>query len=112
MPAGGTSHRGHQPGYRCATNGTFTLAPFNIQTWSGLAIDPTSGHLWLGAVNGGAVNWSEYQIGAGGSAHGSCAASTSPAQGINQNEISGLSFDSTGKLWIASTQGEIYKVVV
>jgi ligand-binding sensor domain-containing protein len=31
-------------------------------------------------------------------------------QGINQNEISGLSFDATGKLWVASTQGEIYKI--
>jgi len=34
------------------------------------------------------------------------------AQGINQNEISGLSFDAAGNLWVASTQGEIYKVLV
>jgi glucose/arabinose dehydrogenase len=32
------------------------------------------------------------------------------AQGVNQNEISGLSFGPDGKLYVASTQGEIYKV--
>jgi len=34
------------------------------------------------------------------------------SQGINQNEISGLSFAPDGSLWVSSTQGELYKVVV
>jgi hypothetical protein len=34
------------------------------------------------------------------------------SQGINQSEISGLSFGPDGKLYVASTQGEIYKVDV
>ncbi len=32
------------------------------------------------------------------------------SQGINQGEISGLSFDNAGNLWVASTQGQIYRV--
>ena len=31
-------------------------------------------------------------------------------QGIRRNEISGLSFAPDGSLWVASTQGEIYKL--
>ena len=89
--------------------GTFT-APFNIQSWSGLAIDPTTGHLWLGALNGGAA-LAEFQIGVGGALTQLRTVNIS-SQGVNNNEISGLSFDPSGKLWIASTQGEIYKVVV
>ncbi len=87
-----------------------TIAPFNIQSNSGLAIDATTGHLWLGAQNGGAA-LVEYLIGAGGARTQLRRVNVS-SQGINQNEISGLSFDSTGKLWIASTQGDVYKVVV
>ena len=85
-------------------------APFNIQTWSGLAIDPTTGHLWLGGVNGGpqAV---EYQVAAGG-ALTELRRIDLAAQGVNQNEISGISFDASGTLWVASTQGEIYRVIV
>ena len=87
-----------------------TIAPFNIQSNSGLAIDATTGHLWLGAQNGGAA-LVEYLIGAGGALTQLRTVNVS-SQGINQNEISGLSFDPTGKLWIASTQGDVYKVVV
>jgi len=33
-------------------------------------------------------------------------------QGVNNNEISGLAFDNTGKLLVASTQGVVYRVTV
>ena len=85
-------------------------APFNIQSWSGLAIDPTSGHLWLGAINGG-DQLVEYLIGAGGSLT-ELRRLDLTSQGLNQNEISGLSFAADGKLWVASTQGELYQVTV
>ena len=32
------------------------------------------------------------------------------SQGVNQNEISGLSFAADGALWVASTQGELYRI--
>jgi ligand-binding sensor domain-containing protein len=87
-----------------------TTAPYNIQSWSGLAIQPSNGHLWLGAVNGGST-LVEYQIGAGGALTQLRTLDIS-AQGVNQNEISGLSFDAAGNLWVSSTQGEIYKVIL
>ena len=83
-------------------------APFNIQTWSALAIDPTSGHLWLGAVNGGA-QLVEYRIDGTGALVELRRLDTAQ-QGIDQNEISGLAFSADGTLWVASTQGEIYKL--
>ena len=33
------------------------------------------------------------------------------AQGLNQNEISGLAFAPDGALWVASTQGVLYRVL-
>lgn len=87
-----------------------STAPFNIQSWSGLAIEPSTGHLWLGAFNGG-PQLAEFQIGAGGALTLLGTRDVSD-QRINQNEISGLSFDLDGNLWISSTQGEIYKVNV
>ena len=83
-------------------------APFNIQSGSGLAIDPTTGHLWLGSINGGA-QLVEYRIDGTGALTELRRLDTS-LQNINQNEISGLSFDAAGTLWVASTQGEIYKL--
>ena len=35
--------------------GANIAVPINVQTWSGLAIDPVSGNLWLGSSNGGAA---------------------------------------------------------
>jgi hypothetical protein len=32
------------------------------------------------------------------------------AQGLNENEISGLSFDASGALYASSTQGQIYRI--
>jgi hypothetical protein len=34
------------------------------------------------------------------------------SQGVDQNEISGLSFGADGRLYVGSTQGEIYKVLL
>jgi len=87
-----------------------TIAPFNVQTWSGLAIDPSSGHLWLGSTGGGA-ELVEYAIAAGG-ALSEVRRLDPSSQGINQGEISGLSFGPDGKLYVASTQGEVYRVQV
>ena len=94
-----------------ATTGTelgIITPPFNVQTWSGLAIDPTTGHLWLGAANGG-PQLVEYQIGAAGALTELRRLDTS-AQGINQNEISGLAFGPTGQLFVASNLGVVYRI--
>jgi len=85
-------------------------APFNVQSWAGLAIDPSSGHLWLGAVNGG-PQLVEYRIEASGVLTELRRVDTR-AQGLNDNEISGLSFAPDGSLWAASTQGELYRLTV
>ena len=85
-------------------------APFNIQSYSGLAVDPTTGHLWLGALNGG-PQLVEYQVGASGVLTELRRLDTR-AQNLGANEISGLSFAPDGSLWVASTQGELYRIVV
>jgi hypothetical protein len=108
IPAGGTSIVAVNAS--TGVQASVTTAPFNIQSWSGLAIQPATGHLWLGAVNAGST-LAEFQIAANGTLTQLRTLDIS-AQGINQNEISGLSFAADGKLWVASTQGEIYKVVV
>ncbi len=86
---------------------TFTT-PFTFGSWSGLAIDPTTGHLWLGTYTGGA-QLVEYQVSAGGALTELRRLDTT-AQGLDQNEISGLSFAADGSLYVASIQGEIYKI--
>lgn len=108
VPAGGASIVAINAATGAQTG--VTTAPYNIQSWAGLAIQPSNGHLWLGAVNGGST-LVEYLIGAGGALTQLRTLDVS-AQGVNQNEISGLSFDAAGKLWVASTQGEIYKVTL
>ncbi|MEY4764987.1 MAG: hypothetical protein RI907_1660, partial [Pseudomonadota bacterium] len=75
---------------------------------AGLAIEPATGHLWLGTQDL-VAQVVEYQIGATGALTELRRVNLSN-QGINQNEITGLSFDASGKLWVASTQGEVYKV--
>ena len=85
-------------------------APFNVQSWAGLAIDPATGHLWLGAVNGG-PQLVEFRIDAVGTLTELRRIDTR-AQGLDQNEISGLSFGPGGSIWVASTQGEIYRFTV
>jgi hypothetical protein len=85
-------------------------APFNIQSWSGLAIDPATGHLWLGSTSGGA-QLVEYRIDGTGSLTELRRLDTR-SQHIDQGEISGLSFGPVGALWVSSTQGEIYRLTV
>ena len=85
-----------------------STAPFNIQSWSGLAIDPTTGHLWLGAFNGGG-QLVEYQV-SGAGVLSELRRLDLASQRVNNNEISGLSFAADGSLWVSSTQGEIYKI--
>jgi len=85
-------------------------APFSVQTAAGLAIDPGTGHLWLGAVSGGA-QLVQYRI--EGTGVLTVLRSLDPtSQNINQNEISGLSFALDGTLWVASTQGEVYRISI
>jgi hypothetical protein len=108
VPAGGTSIVAINASTGAQTG--VTLAPFNIQSWSGLALQPSTGHLWLGAFNGGS-QVVEYLVGASGTLTELRRVDLS-SQGVNQNEISGLSFDASGKLWVASTQGELYQITV
>jgi len=87
-----------------------TTTAVNLTSWSGMAIQPSNGHLWLGSVNFG-TQVIEYTVSAGGVLTEVRRVDLA-SQGINQNEISGLSFDAAGNLWVASTQGEFYKVHV
>jgi outer membrane protein assembly factor BamB len=83
----------------------FTL-PFNVQSWSGLAIDPVSHNLWVGSYSTvGRI----YEITRAGVEvrHVDLA-----AQGIDANEISGLAFGPDGKLYVGSTQGVVYRIVL
>jgi hypothetical protein len=108
VPAGGTSIVAINSATGVQTG--VTTAPFSIQSWSGLAIQPSTGHLWLGSQNGGG-QLVEYLIGAGGTLTQQRIVNVS-SQGINQNEISGLSFAADGSLYVASTQGEVYVITV
>jgi outer membrane protein assembly factor BamB len=85
-------------------------APFSVQTGAGLAISPLSGHLWLGSVGGGAL-LVEYAI-TGTGVLTELRRVNATTQSINQNEITGLAFAGDGALWVGSTQGELYRVVV
>jgi hypothetical protein len=82
--------------------------PFSVQSAAGVTIDPTTGHLWLGALNGGS-QLLEYRIDDAGSLT-LLRSLDATSQNINQNEISGLSFAADGSLWVASTLGEVYRI--
>jgi len=82
--------------------------PFSVVTNAGITIDPATGHLWLGALNGGA-QLLEYRID-DTNAFTLLRTLNATSQNINQNEISGLSFAADGALWVASTQGEVYRI--
>jgi outer membrane protein assembly factor BamB len=75
-----------------------------------MAIQPSNGHLWVGSINGG-PQVIEYLIGANGGLTELRRVNLS-SQGVDQNEISGLSFGADGRLYVGSTQGEIYKVLL
>jgi uncharacterized protein YjiK len=81
-------------------------APVNVQSWAGLALDPRSGNLWVGST--GSANQVVEITRAGTEVRRIDLA----GQGVNNNEISGLAFDADGNLFVASTQGVVYKIVV
>jgi len=72
---------------------------------SGMAIDPVTGNLWYGTDGGRIV----YEVTTAGVAVRSVDLT---AQGINQNEITGLAFDAGGSLLVSSSQGRVYRVTV
>ena len=77
--------------------------PFNAGE-AGLAIDP-SGNIWYGSDQ--STNVVEL------SRTGIVLKTVNLAsQGIDDNEISGLTFDAAGNLYAASTRGVAYKVTV
>ena len=84
--------------------GAAIALPINVQSWAGLAIDPVSGNFWIGSSSGGGQ---VVEIRRNGTEVRRIALTT---QGINEGEISGLAFGTDGKLWVASTQGVVYKV--
>jgi hypothetical protein len=87
-----------------------TTTGINVLTWSGMAIQPSTGHLWLGSFNGG-PQVIEFQINAGGTLTELRRVNIA-SQGPNSNEISGLAFDAAGKLCVSSIKGVIYVVTV
>ena len=92
-----------------ATTGALEAAitvPIAISTWSGIAVSPISGNLWIGSSSGGTVVVEITRTGA------EVRRVDLASQGVNQGEISGLSFLPDGRLLVASTQGEVYRVTV
>ena len=81
---------------------TYAL-PFNA-TEAGMAIDPLTGNLWYGSDQGN--NVAEFSL----TTHSVLRQVNLALQGVDNNEISGLAFDATGALLVASTQGVVYKV--
>jgi hypothetical protein len=79
--------------------------PFNAGE-AGLALDPAGdGTFWYGSDQSNSV----VHLSATGTV---IKTDDLTAQGINQNEINGLSFDNTGKLLVASRIGVVYRVTV
>ncbi|MCC6717884.1 MAG: pre-peptidase C-terminal domain-containing protein, partial [Acetobacteraceae bacterium] len=83
--------------------GGFDL-PFNAGE-SGLAIDPVTGNLWYGSDNSNSV----VEITTAGV---TVRTVSLVDQGINNTEVSGLAFDASGQLLVASTQGRVYRVTL
>jgi ligand-binding sensor domain-containing protein len=77
--------------------------PINASSWAGLAISPLNGNLWIGAYGGTVV----VEITRTGT---EVRRVDLAAQGVNNNEISGLSFLPDGRLLVASTHGVVYRV--
>lgn len=91
-----------------ATTGALEAAitvPLSISSWAGLAVSPVSGNLWIGST---ASTFVVEMTRTGAEVR----RIDLSAQGVNQNEISGLSFLPDGRLLVASTQGEVYRVVL
>ncbi|WP_235578406.1 Ig-like domain-containing protein [Pseudorhodoferax sp. Leaf267] len=80
--------------------------PFTVTGNTGMAIDPASGHLWVGAsgtgtsivlLNRAGVEQRRVDL---------------ASQGIDSGEISGLAFAPDGTLRVSSTRGTVYSVTV
>ena len=83
-----------------------TTAPFGLQGSSGMAIDPVTGHLWLGAGAGGA-QLVEYLTRPNGTV---TELRRLDLSGVGlTSDISGLSFDGYGNLWVATVGGTLYR---
>ncbi|NML45874.1 phosphatase PAP2 family protein [Ramlibacter sp. G-1-2-2] len=80
--------------------------PVNIQNNAGIAIDPVTGNFWVGGSNNAGVVVLVDRTGA------EVRRVNLASQGVDNNEVSGLAFDTDGKLLVASTAGVIYKVSV
>jgi hypothetical protein len=86
------------------------LSSFNTPLWgdeAGFAIDPVTGNLWMGNYNNPSSDLVEMTRTGTELRRISIA-----AQGVDDAEISGLSFDDTGMLLVSSTQGRVYRVDV
>jgi DNA-binding beta-propeller fold protein YncE len=79
--------------------------PLTINGWAGIAVSPVSGNLWIGSTAGNSV----VEITRTGAEVRRIDLSS---QGVNQSEISGLSFLPDGRLLVASTQGSVFRVVL
>jgi outer membrane protein assembly factor BamB len=78
--------------------------PIGTSTHAGLAIDPISGNFWIGSTQGNDVVLLDKATGA------EIRRVSLALQAVDNNEISGLAFDSGGNLFVASTLGVVYKV--
>ena len=83
------------------------LSSFNSPLWgdeAGFAVDPVTGNLWMGSYNDSSTLVEFSRTGT------EVRCINLALQGINDAEVSGLSFDDTGKLLVSSTQGRVYRV--
>jgi sugar lactone lactonase YvrE len=78
--------------------------PLNIQSHSGIAIDPVTGNFWVGSYNGAYTLVEVTRAGA------EVRRVDLRSQGVTDNEIAGLAFAGDGSLMVASTHGVIYRV--
>jgi len=78
--------------------------PINIQSYAGMAIDPTDGNFWIGSYNGGSQLVKIDHTGK------ELRRTDLASQGVTTNEINGLAFAADGSLRVASQRGAIYTV--
>jgi hypothetical protein len=92
-----------------ATGAEIANSRFNLPVnagEAGLALDPAGdGSFWYGSDQSNSV----WHLSATGTV---MKTDDLTAQGINQDEINGLSFDNNGNLLVASRLGVVYRVTV
>jgi len=110
-----TANNGNQIVEVSAADGTVVAsfsAPYNVQSWSGLAINPDTGHLWLGAYNG-VSTLVEYSIDDAGATLTEVSQFDASSQGIDgNNRVSGLAFQADGTLLASTTQGAVVSLTL